>query len=141
MKILINKIQLLVCLSVIIGFSSCEDFYSVDCSECYQEKPEWGPLIIDVTINDENPYVPIIIFNNKIEDQDTDWVDTIRELHDTIDVRVNKDYSVVARYIVDNDTILAVDGDKLKIKKITEACDETCWIYSGGHVNLELKYD
>ncbi len=135
-----NYIALL--LILLIGINSCDkcDMKSTDCSECYTIKPDTGELIIKLTINDENPKVPIVIYKNNIEDNDIEFTDTARSEDYYIDVPINKYYSVTARYKVNDKTIVAVDGDKIKTKKIY-SCDELCWIIKGGYINVKLKYN
>lgn len=113
---------------------------SADCSECYTIKPDTAELIIKLTINDENPKVPIVIYKNNIEDNDIEFTDTAITEDYYIDVPVNKYYSVTAQYKVNEKTIIAVDGDKIKTKKIYD-CDEPCWIIKGGYINVKLKYN
>ena len=53
--------------SLLVITGSCErdvpsKLGTVDCAECYQDKPEWGRLNVTLTINNENPYVPLVIY-------------------------------------------------------------------------------
>jgi len=78
---------------------SCDknyDFLEVDCSECYRTRPENGELIINVTINDENPEVPIAIYRDRIESGRIKIKDTILEKTVYIEVPLNHYYSVKA---------------------------------------------
>ena len=128
--------------AILFMIFSCEGNYeTINCEYCYQIEPEWGPLKIRASIDDEHPFVPVTIFRNKIEDMDTEWVDTLWHADDSIDVPVNKYYSVAAKYIVDSDTIYAIDGDKIKTKKVYDECDEDCYIIKGGIIDVRLKYD
>lgn len=111
----------------------------INCAECYQDKPEWGPLNVRLTINDENPFVPMVIYEGYIEDEVVEWVDTSWEADYWVDVPVNKYYSVSAKYLQDGDTIYVIDGDRLKLKHTTEECDEPCYYFKGGYFDLQLK--
>lgn len=114
----------------------CENY---DFSDCDLDEPEWGFLIIDVTINDENTKVPIVIYKGYMEDNIIEWEDTATTSKYEIDVSLNQYYSVVATYKSGDKTILAVDGDYFEKKRV-KVCDERCWIIKGGEYNLELKY-
>jgi hypothetical protein len=112
---------------------------TVDCAECYQNEPEWGDIFVDVTINDENQYVPIIIYRGEFENNDIEYIDTAYESEYIIDVPLNLYYSVKAEYIVGSDTIYAIDGDKIKTKLNTEDCDQECYVIKGGNFDVRLK--
>ena len=47
-------------ISFLLAVISCErkfEFFVFDCEDCYQEKPDCGPLIIYFSFNDENDFV------------------------------------------------------------------------------------
>lgn len=121
---------------------SCLDeinFHEIDCSECYRTRPENGELIIHVTINEENPEVPITIFRDRIEAGRVRLRDTAYEKTVYVEVPLNHYYSVKADYKVGNDSVFSVDGDEFKTYRITDQCDTICWIIKGGKFNLRLK--
>jgi hypothetical protein len=129
---------------LVLMITSCEkDIYlsEVDCANCYTEKPTRADLDITLTINDENPHVPLVVYRKEFEERIIVWVDTVSETNYSIEVPVNRYYSVTAEYSSGTRTIFAVDGDMLETKKITGQCDETCWIIRGGIINVKLKYD
>lgn len=131
-------------LLLILLFSNCEreeplNSSSINCSECYQDKPEWGPLNVTVTINDQNPFVPLIIYRGNIEDNDIEYIDTTQSTNYWVDVPVNKYYSVAAKYISGEDTIFTVDGDELKMKFAETDCDQPCYYFKGGYIDVRLK--
>lgn len=131
-----------------LGLLSCGDEYmldDVDCSECYVPKPEFGSVNVNITINAENNRVPVKIFKGKYEEKylkdfsSAVHIDTISQSSFVVDLKVNEYYSVVAEYTKDGKKTLVVDGDKLKIYKISDNCDEVCWIFKGGEVDVTLK--
>jgi hypothetical protein len=111
----------------------------VQCSECYQEKPETGPFNAVVTINSENPFVPLVIYRGNVEDNNVEYVDTTWESSYWVEVPVNAYYSVAAEYKVGDKIIFAIDGDKLKTKYTENDCDEPCYYYKGGNVDVRLR--
>ena len=126
-------------LMLIIFFTSCSEIQIVDCSSCYQIKPEWGTINIKTTINDENPNVPLVIYIGVVEDSVIEYIDTSYFESYNIDVPINEYYSVVAKYTHGNKTIFAIDGDEIKTKLITEECDVDCYIIHGGDIDVRLK--
>lgn len=131
---------------MIICFCSCEDSTrndSVDCnnydySDCDTKEPETGRLHITLSINQENPLVPITIYTGKHEENNVFLKDTVaEEKYDTM-LPVGNFYTVTAKYKKGNSTVIAVDGDNIS-KKNTVTCDSACWTVKNGEVNLKLK--
>jgi len=123
---------------------SCErqepvNLSNIDCSECYQDKPEWGPLNIKVTINDQNPFVPLKVYIGNFEEGNLDWTDTAYSKDFWVDVKPDQYYSVTAEYKDGDKIIFAVDGDKLKLQHTSDKCDEPCYYYSGGYIDVRLR--
>jgi hypothetical protein len=122
---------------------SCEEYLgsSVDCSQCYWDKPDSADLIIHLTIDSNHPAIPIVVYRENVEDRIVDWVDTARETPYYLFSAVNQFYSVTAEYRVDGKTIVAIDGDEIKAKHVSDACDYACWIVTGGILEAELKFE
>ncbi len=114
---------------------NCEDY---DFSDCYLEEPEWDFIYLKVTINDQNPYVPIVIYRGNFEDNNIEWIDTAYSANYSIDVPLNKYYSVTAEYKVSTYKVLAVDGNDVRKNKTT-VCEERCWYITGEEFDVELK--
>jgi hypothetical protein len=133
---------------IILGLLSCGDEYlldDVDCSECYVPKPEFGPVTVEITLNAENSRIPIKIFKGKYEEKFLNdfssavHVDTISQSSFEVDLKVNEYYSVAAEYIKDGKKTIVVDGDRLKLYKVSDSCDEVCWIFRGGEIDATIK--
>ena len=110
----------------------------VQCSECYQEKPEWGEFNAVVTINSENPFVPLVIYRGNVEDNIVEYVDTTWETSYWVEVPVDAYYSIAAEYKVGDKIIYAIDSDKLETEFTDKDCDEPCYYFKGGHVDVRL---
>ena len=122
---------------------SCEriepaDTSTFNCSDCYQDKPEWLPLNIKVSISAENPYVPIKVFIGDREDNVLDWTDTAFQEDYWVDVHPDRYYSVEARYKDGADSIFAIDGDKINAKYSSDDCDQPCYYQVGGFIDVRL---
>ncbi len=124
-------------------FSSCHEYYydsGYPCDYCYTEIQTEGLLTIQLSINDENPLVPILIFEGELETNDTIWADTTDESNYEIFVPVDKSYTVIAEYKAGDKTIKAVDYDKITMNKNTSDCDDDCWVVLDAKVDVSLKY-
>jgi hypothetical protein len=124
-------------------FTSCEKNRGiiVDCDECYYNEPDSGDLIVYLTINSENPGIPLTIYKDQVDDEWIEYIDTAFSSPYYLYVALDEFYSVKAEYNSGNRIIYAVDGDKIKSKFMTEACEFDCWIISGGVIDVELKDD
>ena len=123
--------------------TSCNEdiiLFEVDCSQCYVERPEEGPMTIKVTLNEENQEVPITIYLNEYEKNQVRYRDTACYESITVDVYPDRYYSVRAEYKVGDKTVYAIDGDKVELLKASSQCDSVCWVIQGGEVDLRLKY-
>jgi hypothetical protein len=131
---------IVVILAMILTFS-CENtgVFGVNCDECYSVEPDSADLVIYLTINSENPYVPIKLYRGNIENKELDWVDTAMTKEYKLYSAVDQDYSVEAYYKSGGKTVIAVDGDKITTSLVTDVCDNDCWIIKGGVLNARLK--
>jgi hypothetical protein len=134
-----TKYFMLLFMIFIAGCDGDQSIESFDCSTCYQDKPEWGPLQIKVTINSENTIVYLTIYRGDIENNEIEFEGQTVYPDYTVDVPVDKYYSVKAEYKVGDKTIYAVDGDKLKVKKNSTSCDQECYYFKGGYIDVRLR--
>lgn len=130
-------------LGLILIVGSCEDLKTliVDCDECFDYEPDTADLIIYVTLNNENPEIPIVLYRGNVEEGKVDWVDTIREATFYLPSAVDQFYSITAEYKVGDKTIVVVDGDEMKARNEDETCGAPCWIIRGGYLKVELEFD
>jgi len=129
---------------IISAISSCKvENNAVDCStynysDCNTIEPHEGNMNIKITINAENPSVPITIYTGKLEDNNILFRDTLsKESFDTL-LPIDNYYSITAKYNKGSSVIIAVDGDKISKSK-TKTCDSICWSVKTGNTNLKLK--
>lgn len=115
-----------------------EDCMNYDYSDCNTLEPELGALHVKLTINAENPYIPVSIYEGNAEDSLMVLSDTVMSAQSSYLLVPDKYYTVVAKYKSGNNIIYAFDGDR--VKKIQEViCDSICWSVDEGNVNVELK--
>lgn len=121
--------------------SSCEDFkLSVNCDECYISLPNKYSIKINVTIDEENPFVPITFYEGKIDDGKIIDTDTIYATpYYSILVNFDHYYSAIAKYSHKGRVIYAVDGRKLSKKLDKSSCNNSCYVINGDELDLRLK--
>jgi hypothetical protein len=139
---ILTNVGLLIAIFLIAA--ACErrepiDLGEFNCSECFEDEPEWGSLIVYVTINGENPRVPLVVYIGDIEEGNIDWYDTATSKEYYVPVRPDAYYSVVAKYKRGDQTILAVDGDKFKLEYTDKQCDTPCYYFKGGYIDVRLR--
>jgi hypothetical protein len=138
----IRNISILIITTGIIFTFSCEQnpfIFDVDCDECYVEQPDSADLIVDITINEENPYVPLVFYKGDIEEGNIEWVDTAYTETLYLYSPVDQYYSIKAFYKSGSQTIISVDGDKMKTTLVSDVCDYDCWVIRGGILDVRLK--
>jgi hypothetical protein len=138
-----GHIKAIIILVLLTLAGSCNEYLgiSVDCDDCWGFKPDSADLLIYLTINQDNPEVPIVIYRGNFEDGEVDFLDTARQSTYTLYSAIDQYYSITAEYKVDGKTIIAVDGDVMKAKNAKSSCEFECWIITDGEFSLELKSD
>lgn len=113
--------------------------FNINCDECYYIQPDSANLVVNITINSENPSVPLVFYRGKVEDGIIEWVDTSSSPRLELYSPVNDYYSVEAIYKNGDKIIIAIDGTRLKLKHVSDVCDRDCWIITGGILDVRLK--
>lgn len=148
------KTKIFITLFFLIVFAlisnSCGDEYifasESQCEDCLDIKPTTGSLIINFTEQKSKDGVILKIYkglylenavDNNLISQDTV---TISPFY--LDgVEVNETYSVEATYTVNNKKIKVIDGNEMKVNSIKATCNKDCWIYRGGEMDCNLKFE
>src|SRR5512133_1754549 len=105
---------------------SCEkrDFF-VRCSECTGTEPDKVDLKI---ILDPGDYiVEVNVYEGNLEDSilfDQSYVSTAQTV---VSVKVNKLYTVTAKYYINGNVYIAVDSARPGVKYEKEQCDNPCY--------------
>ena len=136
------KIGILILLVSAFKFGGCEqedlDFF-IDCDSCLSFYPDSANLVVQVTINDENPFVPLTFYRGDYEDNQVDWVDTTWAETLYLYSEIGRTYSVKATYHQGEQTVVAVDGDKMKVVDGEGECYPPCYYIKGGTLDVRLK--
>lgn len=130
-----------VLISLLAGCTSeVKDCYTYDYSDCNTIEPQSGTMVIKLTINDENPNVIVQVFKGDFDSPDRVLMktDTLDDELWRVDLPTGRFYSVAAWYKVNGKTLVAIDGDELKIKA-NVVCDSTCYEVKDGHADVKLR--
>lgn len=124
-------------------FSCGEKIFTgdVNCDECYTTKPDEVDLIIEVTLSGGYPEVPIVVYRGEIEENQVEYIDTVYENPYYLYVKTDRKYSVLAKYVKEDKTLYAVDATKPKVLKVTDACDEECYVIEDVNLDVRIRKD
>jgi hypothetical protein len=130
---------IIVSLIIVAGYSSCDLFPRVKCSDCQVNEPASADIKMLFTINNDNPRVPLIVYKGKVEDANVEWIDTSASETFYLYVKTGQFYSVVAKYKSGAKTIYAVDGDKITVQNESDYCNQNCYIVTNNELDIRLK--
>lgn len=127
-------------LLLLLKITSCEpeNWQITDCNDCLNFNPDSADLIVELTINSENDSVPLTFYKGEVEDGVIDWLDTATTSPLYLYSKVGQLYSVMATYKSGNETIIAIDSDKMRTTSGDEDCGSPCYIVKGGNLDLKL---
>jgi hypothetical protein len=111
----------------------------VDCNDCYYDKPDEAELIIDLTINYKYSNPLVTVYKGDVENNDVVSVERTESTPYYLSVPVDNKYSVSVEYHSGNKTVIAVDGTNLKVLRVSDACDDVCYIIENDRIDLTLK--
>ncbi len=139
---IIRVFSILFIIALLIKITGCEpeDFSLNDnCNDCLGYWPDSSDLIILLTINDENPAVPIKVYKGKLEDNELDWVDTANVEKYKLYSKIGQVYTVEVTYKDGDKTVIAYDSDHLYSYNSSDQCWDGCILVKGGVFDLRLK--
>lgn len=112
----------------IIVFTSCNktDPNCQISTSCNTEKIDSGDVTINISYQVGQPGVPVILYDGYAEDNVILWSDTLYQSNITFYLPVGKRFAAEAYYVTSNQTIIALDGNKLK-DNTNEECNTTCY--------------
>ena len=127
------------CIMLFSCTSDVKDCYSYDYGDCNSVSPSVGTMIIKLSINDENPKVLVKVFKGNYDSPNPVLCksDSLDDELWRVDLPVNEFYSVAAYYKVKGKTVIAIDGDRIKVDA-TVKCDSNCYTLHDGHADVKL---
>jgi hypothetical protein len=120
-----------------------EEWETIDCSECFVERPSTAEINVKLTINNINPTVTINVYRGRIEEEVIEFSETVRSETWSMFLPADHYYTVTATYSSHNQEIsnvTAIDGNYVRTKRVRSVCDEPCWVVQGNNFNVRLKY-
>ncbi|MBW6478578.1 MAG: hypothetical protein K0B37_04050 [Bacteroidales bacterium] len=125
----------------LVILSSCKSKYE-DCTDqdyanCETEKPQTGRITILLSINQENPYVPVRLYEGNFENGRLVREDTIRMRTFNYFLTPEKDYSFKATYKDGTSTVLAINGGRIKVSTY-RMCELRCYEVNNLEIDLRL---
>lgn len=136
---------------IIVCIISCKDKIltgDVNCDECYTEGYDKVDIELKVTINEEYPVVNVLLYKGK-SIENGEFIDTFICDFDSaynvyrnfaVGMKSDEDYAAKAVYKNNKRTVYVVDAIKQKMKRVTDACDQECWVSVNDVMELELAY-
>jgi hypothetical protein len=139
-KYIVISITVTIAASMFLSCDNMESTVNVNCNDCYSPKPDSVDMELDLTINDDYPEIPVIIYKGNINSGVV--VDTFYcwKSKAIIYLKAEETYSAKAIYKTNERTVFVVDGVQQKLNKITTGCSAECWTISGTALDLELVY-
>lgn len=123
-------------------FSDCkgkdENCTENDYNDCITTRPDSGYAEVSITHNFQNKNVEVRLYQGNFEDGRLVWEKSYSKTNTTELLDVENYYSFTATYVVGEDTIVAVDGGRVKVISYN-MCELTC--YEARTLNIDLTID
>lgn len=120
---------------------SCDEFQflTIDCSQCYINKPLWGEIELKLTINEENQEVKVSVYNEKYDESRLVSTDLYYWNRVYIPINTDQTYVFKAEYTHNGRAYHVINKGKLKTRLDYDNCDEACYYIIEQSVNLQIK--
>lgn len=118
---------------------SCTKYNYDDCepsTDCNPYPIDSGYVYVDISYLNTGPGVPVILYEGYAEDQQIIWADTVFTDQLVFWLPTRTRYAVEAFYSYGGQTVVALDGKKLKEESYND-CGETC--YEESSIHLDVK--
>ncbi len=114
----------------------CSDY---DFDDCFLDEPVDAFFILKISQRNDQDSVLIMFYRGTVDDGVL--IDSFYSFssEESYYLDVDQRYSGYAEYYVEDDTIHAIDGQKLRTVE-TSKCEETCWKIKGDELDLRLKF-
>ncbi|MDX9946812.1 MAG: hypothetical protein RBS38_05560 [Bacteroidales bacterium] len=137
-KIRKHGLRIVLFLFLAAAFSCEEQGWIADCGDCTSNEPASDYLLIKFSEN--NPAATINVYEGELEDGVLlNSANPPSDIYQ-INVRLNKKYTVTARYEKNGKTYTAVDSAIPRTKFTETQCEDACWFVYDNEIDLRLKY-
>jgi hypothetical protein len=128
-----------VILAILCLLPGCEDKSDLPYApeNCNEQKPAFGEIHLRITINAENPSVPVTVYRGNYDDGIVVTTETFTTTTGSILLDTEERYSATASYRRGPDTILVLDEAEVGVSS-EEFRDATCWTVHDGSMDLQL---
>jgi hypothetical protein len=139
---MIRFIALIILLCLPLVFSDCkgkdENCTDNDYANCDTTRPRAGSAEVSITHNFHHKEVEVSLYDGNFEDGRLIWKKTYSRgvMSEILDVETS--YSFTATYYAGNDTLLVIDGGKVRVKSYS-MCELTC--YEARKLRIDLTLD
>lgn len=132
--------RIVLAITVVLLLSSCGKYSSTaDCqpsSSCNPNPLDSGYIYIDISYPGSGPGIPVILYEGYVEDQQILWADTVYTDELVFWLPTKTRYAAEAYYSYGGQTIVALDGKKLKEESYDD-CGTRC--YEESSITLDIK--
>lgn len=141
---MLNKSTLYIFVLLTITLFGCDKKWTwatdADCSECKLAEQKKDFINIEITLNSDNPVVPIEVYNGDINDNNLAFLDTAKTTLYKREVAIGNKYTFLAKYKSGNRIINAIDATILTTYNIEGECNIACWVVRNNKLDLRLKF-
>jgi len=135
-----NTFRILILLTFAFFFSCEEQGLFVRCSDCTTSEPEKTNLEIKLDFAQYGFETIINVYEGNLEDSVIFRSFNTSSSYTTINVTLNKKYTVTATYYIPDDYYVVIDSSTPKVKYEKTRCDDPCFFVYDKVVDLRLKY-
>jgi len=107
-------------------------------ADCQRVKPGTGYLIVQCTVNNAHPSVPIKMYRGDYDQGIVVLRDTLAAPETEFEMPVGTRYSVMATYLSGADTVLVLDTAELSVDS-DDYEDATCYYVKTKRIDVRLK--
>jgi hypothetical protein len=135
---IINKILFVFILALLI---SCEDQgIIIKCPDCLQDEPINTDLSIKLDGQFLGQSTLITVYEGNLEDSVIYTTLTTAYADATVNVSLNKKYTLTATYYKSDNYYITVDSATPKVRFDKTQCDDPCYFVYDKTIDLRLKY-
>lgn len=135
---IINKIFFVIILAILI---SCEDQgIIIKCPDCLQDEPHNTDLNIKLDAQFFGQSTLITVYEGNLEDSVIYTTLTTGYADATVNVSLNKKYTLTATYYKSDNYYVTVDSATPRVRYDKTQCDDPCYFVYDKNIDLRLKY-
>jgi hypothetical protein len=135
---ILNKIFFVFILAILI---SCEDQgIIIKCPDCLQDEPVNTDLSIKLDSQFYGQATLITVYEGNLEDSVIYTTLTTGYADATINVSLNKKYTLTATYYKSDNYYITVDSATPRVRFDKTQCDDPCYFVYDKKIDLRLKY-